>query len=86
MYMGLRCGETLDLTTHNIDLRSKTINVHRTLTMDENNQVIMGETTKTYAGKRPLPIPNQIYQYIIEQMRVADSKKTKKNYCLNQTM
>lgn len=75
MYMGLRCGETLALTTHDIDLRSKTINVHRTLTMDENNQVIMGETTKTYAGKRTLPIPNQIYQYIIEQMKVAESKE-----------
>lgn len=75
MYMGLRCGETLALTTHDIDLRSKTINVYRTLTMDENNQVIMGETTKTYAGKRTLPIPNQIYQYIIEQMRVAESKE-----------
>ena len=43
--------------------------------MDENNQVIMGETTKTYSGKRTLPIPNQIYQYIIEQMRVAESQE-----------
>lgn len=75
MYMGLRCGETLALTTHDIDLRSKTINVHRTLTMDENNQVIMGETTKTYAGKRTLPIPNQIYKYILEQMQVADTQE-----------
>lgn len=75
MYMGLRCGETLALTTHDIDLRSKTINVHRTLTMDENNQVIMGETTKTYAGKRTLPIPSQIYKYILEQMQVADTQE-----------
>lgn len=75
MYMGLRCGETLALTMHDIDLKNKTMNVHRTLTMDENNQVIMGKTTKTYAGKRILPIPNQIYKYIIEQMKIAENKE-----------
>jgi len=75
MYMGLRAGETLALTTHDIDLRSKRINVHRTLTTDENNAVIMGNTTKTYAGKRIVPIPDFLYPYIIEQMQVADKQE-----------
>lgn len=75
MYMGLRVGEALALTTHDIDLKSKKINVHRTLTTDENNAVIMGNTTKTYAGKRILPMPDFLYPYILEQMQVADNQE-----------
>lgn len=75
MYMGLRVGEALALTKYDIDLRTRKINIHRTLSTDEYNNVIMGNKTKTYAGKRVVPIPNFIYPYIIEQMKVADSIK-----------
>ena len=74
MYMGLRVGETLALTIHDIDLKNKRLNVHRTLTTDENNAIIMGNKTKTYAGKRILPIPDFLYPYIIEQMKKAESQ------------
>ena len=74
MYMGLRVGEALALTTHDIDLKHKRINIHRTLTTDENGAVIMGDTTKTYSGKRILPIPDFLYPYIVEQMRIADKQ------------
>lgn len=74
MYMGLRVGEALALTTHDIDLKHKKINIHRTLTTDENNAVIMGNKTKTYAGNRIVPIPDFIYPYIIEQMQIANSQ------------
>ena len=75
MFMGLRVGEVLALTTHDIDLRNKRMNIHRTLTTDENNAIIMGNTTKTYAGKRIVPIPDFIYPYIIEQMQIADKQE-----------
>ena len=75
MFMGLRVGKVLALTTHDIDLRNKRINVHRTLTTDENNATIMGNKTKTYSGKRVVPIPEFIYPYIIEQMRLADNQE-----------
>ena len=75
MYMGLRVGETLALSTHDIDLKNKKMNVHRTLTTDENNAIIMGNKTKTYAGKRVLPIPDFLYPYIVEQMRKAESQE-----------
>ena len=75
MYMGLRVGETLALTTHDIDLKNKKIKIHRTLTTDENNSVIMGNTTKTYAGKRIVPIPDFLYPYIVEQMRQAEKQE-----------
>ncbi len=75
MYMGLRAGETLALTTHDIDLKNKKMNIHRTLTTDENYKAIMGNTTKTYAGKRLLPIPDFLIPYIAEQMQVANSQE-----------
>ena len=75
MYMGLRCGEALALTTHDIDLKHKKMNIHRTLTTDEYNAIIMGNTTKTYAGKRIVPIPDFIYPYIVEQMKIAENQE-----------
>lgn len=75
MYMGLRCGEALALTTHDIDLKHKKMDIHRTLTTDENNAIIMGNKTKTYAGKRVIPIPDFIYPYIVEQMQIANAQE-----------
>lgn len=75
MYMGLRVGETLALTTHDIDLKNKKIKIHRTLTTDENNSVIMGNTTKTYAGKGIVLIPDFLYPYIVEQMKQAEKQE-----------
>lgn len=82
MYMGLRVGETLALTTHDIDLKNKKIKIHRTLTTDENNSVIMGNTTKTYAGKRIVPIPDFLYPYIVEQMKQAEKQENNKEKLL----
>ena len=75
MYMGLRVGEALALSTHDIDLKNRKINIRRTLTTDERGNFIMGNTTKTYAGKRILPIPDILYPYIIEQMQIANSQE-----------
>lgn len=74
MYTGLRIGETLALTTHDIDLQHKRINIHRTLTTDERGNIIMGNKTKTYSGKRVLPIPDFLYPYIMEQMNIANNQ------------
>lgn len=74
MYTGLRVGETLALTTHDIDLQHKKMNIHRTLTTDEKGNIIMGNKTKTYSGKRILPIPDFLYPYILEQMKIANNQ------------
>lgn len=71
MFMGLRIGEVLALTMPDIDLENRRINIKRTLTRDERGAVIMGKKTKTYSGKRSVPIPNYIYDSIIEQMNYA---------------
>ena len=75
MYMGLRVGEALALTMHDVDLKNKRIRVHRTLTTDEYNAVIMGDSTKTYAGNRVVPIPDYLYAHIVEQMKIADKQE-----------
>ena len=72
MFMGLRISEVLALTMSDIDLQNKRLRVRRTLTKDEKGNTIMGQTTKTYAGKRVLPIPDFLMDSIMEQMRVAD--------------
>lgn len=75
MFMGLRVGEALAITTHDIDLANKKLNVHRTLTTDEKGCPIMGSRTKTYSGKRVLPIPDFLIPYFIEQMNIANAAK-----------
>lgn len=75
MFMGLRVSEALALTTHDIDLKNKRLYVKRTLTKDEIGNTIMGKTTKTYAGKRVLPIPEYLINSIIEQMKIAEKQE-----------
>lgn len=75
LYMGLRVGEALALTTHDVDLHNRKLNVHRTLSTDENGAIIMNNQTKTYAGNRILPIPAFLMPYFIEQINFANSQE-----------
>ena len=71
LYMGLRVGEALALTNHDIDLKRNILFVNKTLTTDIADKVCVGKSTKTYAGRRELPIPDVLIPYIVEQMRIA---------------
>lgn len=73
MYLGLRVGEALALRNSDIDLSKKLIKIDKTLTNDKFGQVVMGNTTKTYAGKRQVPIPEFLVPTIIEQMKIAET-------------
>lgn len=75
MYMGFRIGEVLALKNSDIDLKHNLININKTLTTDKDGKVIMGDSTKTYAGVREVPIPAYIKPYVIEQMQVAKNNK-----------
>lgn len=75
MYMGLRVGEVAALQKSDIDLRRNIIHVNKTLTRDSDGKRMMGKTPKTEAGIRDIPIPNNIRNEIIEQMRLADLHK-----------
>ena len=77
MYLGLRIGEILALQNTDIDLHRNLISVNKTLTLDKNKKVVMGDTTKTYAGLREVPIPVFIRKEIINQMRLSENNKDK---------
>ena len=72
MYMGLRIGEVLALSTENIDLENKLLYVKRTLTNDKEFAIILGNKTKTYAGNRTLPIPDFFVPIFEEQLKYAN--------------
>lgn len=82
MFMGLRVSEALALTTHDIDLQHQRINIRRTLTRNERGHTKMGNKTKTYAGKRILPIPDYLMPPIMEQMNFAENQNNNEEQLL----
>lgn len=58
LYTGMRIGEILALTKDNIDLKNNTITIERTLTRNKDDKVILGQKTKTQAGKRTIYLNN----------------------------
>ena len=77
MFTGMRIGEVLALKTTDIDLAHNLITIERTISKDKNAKVIMGKTTKTYAGQREVPLPIYIKEFIIEQMQIANKSNHK---------
>lgn len=75
MFLGLRIGEALALKKTDINLHKNIVSVRRTLTVDKDKNLIVGNKTKTYSGKRDVPIPEFIRDSIIEQMKEADNNK-----------
>lgn len=72
LFLGLRIGEVLALKKSDIDLVHNILSVERTLTTGENAKPVMGNTTKTYAGIREIPIPQAIKPYLIEQIEESN--------------
>lgn len=75
MYMGLRIGETNALSIEDIDLKNNHIYIHKTVTEDRAEKPVIREQSKTEAGTRYLPIPNNILPYIKEQIEIAKHNK-----------
>lgn len=71
LYAGLRIGEVLALQYKDIDLNKKIIHITKTLTRDEDEKLILGNTTKTFSGIRDVPIQDIILNEIKEQMEIA---------------
>lgn len=75
MFLGLRIGEALALKKTDINLHKNIVSVRRTLTVDKDKNLIVGNKTKTYSGKRDIPISEFIRDSVIEQMKEADNNK-----------
>lgn len=66
LYTGMRIGEVLALSIKDIDYKNNTITISKTLTRDENNKIIMGDTTKTENSKRTI-LMNEKVKLILKQ-------------------
>ena len=75
MYCGLRIGETLALRDTDIDLQRNLLSVSKTITTDKDGKAIMGNSTKTYAGIREIPIPEYIRDCLMDQMEIAKENR-----------
>lgn len=75
MYMGLRIGEALALTSNDINLKDGYIKITRTLTKDKNFNIVMNNRAKTFAGRRKLPIPDIVKDELKEQIEIAKNNR-----------
>lgn len=75
MYMGLRIGEVLALQYDDIDFVNNVVHVNKTLTRDQYDNVIIGDSTKTPAGVRLVPIPHNIRNNLLEQKEISKNNK-----------
>lgn len=60
LYAGLRRGETLALSIHDIDMKKRLVNVNKTIIFKSNAGEIKS-TPKTNAGNRIIPMPDKLY-------------------------
>lgn len=60
LYTGMRIGEVLALSIKDIDYKNNTITISKTLTRDENDKTIMGDTTKTENSKRTILMNDKV--------------------------
>ena len=66
IYTGMRIGEILALSSEDIDLKNNIIHINKTLTKNKEDKYIIGNSTKTYAGRREIPITNLIFNILLE--------------------
>ncbi len=71
LYAGLRIGEVLALQYKDIDLDKRLIHINKTIARDENERIILKDTTKTSAGIREVPIQDIILDELKEQKEIS---------------
>ena len=76
---GMRMGEVLARTFDDVDFEHRTINIHNTITEDENYKTILGEHTKTYnksskidKGARIIPLDNETLNIIKDLQKMKN--------------
>lgn len=74
---GMRIGELLARTIDDFDVNNRTLHIHNTLTLDENNKVIVSDHTKTYnratnidKGERTIPLDDETYNILLNRVRI----------------
>ena len=78
---GIRVGELAALMAVDVDIKGKTMHINKTVTKDETGAYVIGDTPKTDAGNRDIPINDQIIRHIRDQRslnRIVFSDKVEK--------
>lgn len=69
LYSGLRVGEVLALSIEDIDFNKNMIYVRKTVTVDKDGDLVVKQGTKTYAGKREVPLDPILVNSLKEQIK-----------------
>jgi len=67
---GLRIGELGALSAADIDSKAGCIHVTKTITRDEIGAYLIGDSAKTYAGTRDIPLTDTIRNIVTDQKKV----------------
>lgn len=60
MLTGMRMGEINALAVSDINLTFNTVSINRTISRGEKGRALLSDTTKTYAGKRQIPVTEDV--------------------------
>ena len=69
---GMRCGEVGALQWGDIDYKNNVIHVTKTITRDIDGKLIVGDSPKTDAGQRDIPLTDTIKQILKEHKQKSD--------------
>ena len=75
LYTGMRIGEVLALTKDDVNLTTRMISVRKTISVDKDGELTVKKGTKTYSGKRELPIPLFLIPHLEEQFKNYEENK-----------
>lgn len=67
---GIRVGELAAITPFDVDTKDMVLRINKTVTKDEIGAYIIGDTPKTDAGNREIPITEQITSIIKDQQQL----------------
>lgn len=83
LYSGMRIGEILALKINDIDLTNNLIHIRRTITKDENDKFIIGDTTKTIRSNRNITISQDVKKILIESKKYYTLNNNNLLFCRN---
>ena len=69
LYSGCRVGEVLALRWSDVDFQNGTISIKRTITRDQNGNPVIGDSPKTKAGVREIPMTGTLKKCLLEQRK-----------------
>lgn len=73
MLTGMRMGEINALTINDVNLNFRWLNINKTITRGQKGEAIMGDTAKTDAGTRNIPITNDVLRVLNEVIQISNN-------------